>query len=295
MTYNGFTGGSTTAYLPMFFKNGYSTYNTAVYIQNVTSSTANLTIEYINVNGTVACTDTDTLAGNASKGYWSLSVSCDNGSLPNGFVGGVQITSTQNIVTVGRAHLGTEITTYSGVAGGSTTAYVPMLFKNAFGGGSYDAALYLQNTSPSSANITIQYLTSTGATAFTQNVTLGAGAISNIWLPSVAGLADGFAGGARITSTQPIVTVGRPHLGSEITAYNGISNGSMTAFLPMLFKNAYGTPYNAAFYIQNTSSSSATVNILFYDSAGTLSCAKTMTLAGNATLGFWMPSTTCIP
>lgn len=294
MTYNGFSDGAATAWLPMFFKNGFGTYNTAVYIQNVTGNSANLTIQYINVNGTVACTKSDTLAGNAVKGYWSLSASCDSGTLPNGFVGGVKVTSTQNIVTVGRVHLGTQITTYNGFSSGATTTYAPMLFRKAFGG-TYNSALYLQNISGTSATVTVQYLTSAGTVAATQNLTLDAGAISSIWLPTVSGLADDFAGGAKVTSTQNIVAVGRPHLGNEITAYNGTLSGSLNAYLPMLFKNAYTPTYQSAFYIQNTTGSSANVDISFYDSAGSLSCVKHITLAGNATQGFWMPSVTCAP
>ncbi len=295
MSYNAASSGSTTAWLPMFFKNGFGSYNSALYIQNVTASSASLTIEYLDLSGNVICTDNDTLAANASRGYWSLLVTCDSGSLPSGFVGGVKVTSSENILAVGRAHLGTQITTYNGFAGGATTAYVPMLFKNAFTGGSYKAALYLQNVSGTSANVTIEYRDNNGTVAATQNVTLGAGAISSIWLPSVAGLPDGFVGGAKITSDQNIIAVGRPHLGSEITAYNGAPIGSTSAYLPMLFKNAYGVPYNAAFYIQNVTGNTANVNISFYDDAGTLSCIKSITLDPNATQGFWMPTVSCAP
>ena len=295
MTYNGMSAGALTAWLPMFFKDGFGSYNTALYVQNVTGSSANLTIDYINLDGTVACTDEDTLDANASKGYWSLSIACDSGSLPSGFVGGVKVTSTQDILAVGRAHLGTQITTYNGFDGGADTAYVPMLFRKAFAGGSYNAALYLQNVSGASADMSIEYVDNAGAVAATQNVTLAAGAISSIWLPSVVGLPDGFAGGARIAATQDVIAVGRPHLGAEITAYNGTSAGSLNAYLPMLFKNAYAAPYNAAFYIQNVTGNAANVAISFYDEAGTLSCIKSINLAANATQGFWMPTVSCEP
>jgi surface protein len=294
MSYNGMSAGSTTAWLPMFFKNGFGSYNTALYIQNVTANSADLTIQYLNLDGTVACEKADTLAANASKGYWSLTVACDSGALPVGFVGGVKVTSTQNILAVGRAHLGTQITTYNGFAGGATTAYVPMLFRNAFAGGSYKAALYLQNVSGDSADVTIEYVDNNGAVAASQNVTLAAGAISSIWLPSVAGLPDGFVGGARITATQDVVAVGRPHLGAEITAYNGTPGGSDSAYLSMLFRNAFGS-YQSAFYVQNTTGNTANVNISFYDSAGALSCIKSISLAPNATTGFWMPTVSCMP
>ncbi len=295
MTYNGVAAGSTTAWLPMFFKDGYGSYNAALYVQNLTGSSATLTIEYLNLDGTVACTDNDTLDANASKGYWSKQVTCDTGSLPAGFVGSVKVTSTKNILTVARPHLGTQITTYNGFAGGAATAYVPMLFRKAFGG-SYNAALYLQNVSDSSADVTIDYVDNAGIVKATQTVTnLDAGAITNVWLPLVAGLPDGFVGGARITATQEVIAVGRPHLDSEITAYNGAAAGSLNAFLPMLFKNAFGGDYNSAFYIQNVTANAATVNISFYDDAGALSCIKTVTLDANATTGFWLPSTICTP
>jgi hypothetical protein len=112
----------------------------------------------------------------------------------------------------------------------------------------------------------------------------------------VVGLPDDFAGGARISSTQNVIAIGRPHLGSEISAYNGALTGGLNAYLPMLFKNAYGVPpYNAAFYVQNTSGSAANVDISFYDSAGVLSCIKSIDLAAGATAGFWMPTVTCEP
>jgi hypothetical protein len=293
MTYNGMSAGSTSAWLPMFFKNGFGNYNTALYIQNMTSNEASLKIEYLNLDGTIACTDNDTLGANASRGYWSLQVVCDIGSLPMGFIGGVKVTSTEDILAVGRPHLGAQITTYNGFSDGSTSMYVPMLFRKAFS--NYNAALYLQNVSGNSAGITIEYVDSDGTVAATQNVNLASGAISSIWLPSVAGLADGFAGGARITATQAIIAVGRPHLGSEITAYNGTPAGSTSAYLPMLFRNAYVAPYQAAFYIQNTSGNTASVGISFYDNAGVLSCIKSISLAPNATQGFWMRTVRCAP
>ncbi|GAB4492457.1 MAG: hypothetical protein OHK0010_22570 [Anaerolineales bacterium] len=150
--------------------------------------------------------------------------------------------------------------------------------------------------SNASADVTIEYVTDAGTVAATQTVTsLAPGAISSIWLPAVAGLPNGFVGGARITATQNVIAVGRPHLGSEITAYNGTSGGSTTAYLPMLFKNAFGIPYNAAFYVQNTSTSAATASIFFYDDTGSLLCVKELNLAAGATIGFWTPLATCVP
>jgi hypothetical protein len=118
------------------------------------------------------------------------------------------------------------------------------------------------------------------------------------WLPSLAAacLPDGWVGGAVITSTTSIVTVGRPHIGAQVTTYDGFTSGSLNSYLPMLFKKAFGGgSYNSAFYIQNTESSAATVTTSFYDSTGALTCTRNDTLSAFSTLSLWVPSLTCVP
>lgn len=296
MTYNGFASGSLTSYLPMLFKNAFGgTYNAAFYIQNVhPSSTANITIKYYNETGALSCTVSDTVAARASKGYWLPSVGC----LASGWVGSVEVTSSQPIVTVARAHVGTQVTTYNGFANGATTSYIPMLFKNAFSGGSYKAAFYVQNVHPSNnASITIQYYDSAGTLNCTATDTISPLASKGYWLPGVSCLPDGWVGGAVVTSTQNIVAVGRPHIGAQVTTYTGFSDANITAYLPMLFKDAFGGSYDSAVYIQNTHASSpASVTVSFYNENGVLNCIKTATIAPRATLGYWLPSlTTCNP
>ncbi len=295
MTYDGFASGNTTSYLPMLFKNAFGgTYNAAFYIQNVSAvNTANVTIKYYDETGALSCTITDTIAALASKGYWLPSVSC----LSTGWVGGVEVTASQPIVTVARPHIGAQVTTYNGFAGGSTTSYVPMLFKNAFGG-SYKAAFYVQNVHPTNiANITIQYYNSVGTLSCTVNDTISPLSSKGYWLPSISCLPEGWVGGAIVTSTQNIVAVGRPHVGTQVTTYPGFSAANTTAYLPMLFKDAFGGAYDSAVYIQNShASNAASVTINFYDANGVLSCTKTDTIAPRATLGYWLPSiSTCNP
>ena len=63
--------------------------------------------------------------------------------------------------------------------------------------------------------------------------------------------------GVVVESDQPVVGVGRPHIGAKVTTYNGFTGGSLDMYMPMLFKNALGCTYNAAFYVQNTETSAA--------------------------------------
>jgi hypothetical protein len=155
-------------------------------VQNVHDiNTANITIKYYDSNGVLNCTKTDTLASLASKGYWVPSATCDSGSLPAGWVGGMIITSDQPIVTVGRPHLGTQVTTYNGFSSGTPNTYVPMLFRDGFGG-SYDSALYVQNLDVSNtATLTIKLYDASGNLACIIDDTLAALASKGYWLPAL--------------------------------------------------------------------------------------------------------------
>jgi len=301
MTYDGFTSGSLSSYIPMLFNGAFGgSYNAAFYVQNVdASNTANVTLKYYDSAGMLNCTKADTIAPLASKGYWVPSATCDSGSLPAGWTGGVVVSSDQPIVAVGRPHVGTQVTTYNGFTAGSVSSYIPMLFKGAFGG-SYNAAFYVQNVDETNtANVTIQYYDSAGTLKCTKADTIAPLASKGYWVPAATcdsgSLPAGWSGGVVVTSDQPIVGVGRPHIGTQVTTYNGFTGGSLSGYLPMLFRDAFGGSYNAAFYVQNTENSAASVTVNFYDSNGNLSCIHTDTIPALSTLGFWMPSVTCDP
>ena len=291
MTYDGFSSGSLTMYVPMLFKNMWGSYNSALYVQNVNAAnTANITIKFYDTNGNLSCTKNDTINALSSKGYWIPSETC----LPSSWVGGVVITSNQNIVAVGRPHIGTEVTTYNGFASGSPTMYVPMLFKQAFG--SYNSALYVQNVDAvNSATVAIKYYDSNGNLTCTKNDTISKLSSKGYWLPSETCLPVGWVGGVVVTSNRNIVAVGRPHIGTQVTTYSGFAAGGLSMSVPMLFKQAFGT-YNSALYVQNIDSvNTASITVKYYDKNGDLSCTNVDTIAPLASKGYWVPSETCLP
>jgi hypothetical protein len=201
-------------------------------------------------------------------------------------------------VAVGRPHIGAQVTTYNGFSGGQTGLRAPMLFKNAFAGGTYNAALYIQNTDPGlSATVNIDFYDSNGSlTCSLTGETIAALATQGYWTPAIACLPPGWVGGAVITANQNVVAVGRPHVGAEVATYGGFTAGSTGIYLPMLFKDAFGGGYDSAFYVQNTSGSSpANVTFKFYDTLGNLSCLKQASIPAGATVGYWLPSLTCTP
>ena len=191
-----------------------------------------------------------------------------------------------------------QVASYDGFSAGALTAYIPMLFKSAFGG-SYNSAFYIQNVdSANTANITIKYYDSTGALSCTVNDTVAALASKGYWVPGLAAscLPAGWVGGVVVTSDQPIVANGRPHIGAEVMTYDSFSSGSLTSYLPMLFKGAFGGTYNSAFYVQNVdTANTANLSIKYYDSTGALTCTVTgETVAPLASKGYWLPGT-CVP
>src|SRR6185503_9638058 len=102
-----------------------------------------------------------------------------------------------------------------------------------------------------------------------------------------------WVGGITITSDQNVVAVGRPHIGSEVASYGGFTSGSLSAYVPMLFKTAFGS-YDSALYVQNVhASNTANIMIKYYDSNGVLNCTKTDTLASLSSKGYWLPAVTC--
>ena len=298
MTYNGFASGSLTSYIPMLFKTAFDgSYNAAFYVQNThASNIASITIKYYDSNGVLSCTKADTIPPLGARGYWVPGATCDSGSLPAGWIGGAVVTSNQPIVAVGRPHIGSQVTTYNGFPAGSLSSYMPMLFKGAFG--SYDSAFYVQNVHPTNnASVTIKYYNSAGTLNCTKTDTIAPLAAKGYWVPGATcdsgSLPAGWVGGVVVTSNQPIVAVGRPHLGAQVTTYDGATGGLLSAYVPMLFKTAFDGSYNAAFYIQNTENSAANVTIKFYDTNGNLTCIRTDAIPALSILGYWVPGITC--
>jgi hypothetical protein len=302
MTYDGFASGGLSSYIPMLFKGAFGgSYNSAFYIQNVhASSTASITIKYYDSGGVLKCTKADTVAPLASKGYWVPSATCDTGSLPAGWVGGVVVTSNQPIVGVGRPHIGAQVTTYNGFTGGGLSSYVPMLFKGAYGG-SYNSAFYIQNVhDTNTASITIKYYDSSGVLQCTKADAVAPLASKGYWVPSATcdtgSLPAGWVGGVVVESDQPVVGVGRPHIGAQVTTYDGFTGGSLSSYVPMLFRDGFGGSYDSALYVQNVHpSTTANLTIKLYDASGSLACTITDTLAALASKGYWLPGLKCVP
>jgi len=287
MAYDGFTSGSKTVYLPMLFKNIWG-YDSAFYIQNLdTTNPASITETFYDTDGNLSCTLTDSIPAQSSHGTWVPDLTC----LPASWVGGLVVTSNRDIVGVGRPHIGTEITTYNGFASGSLTMYVPMLFKAIWG---YDSAFYIQNLDPTNAaNVTEKFYDTDGNLSCTMTDSIPRLSSHGTWVPDLTCLPDSWAGALVVTSDRNIVAVGRPHLGTAVTTYDGFAGGSTNFTVPSLFKDL--STYESALYVQNISpTTSANITMKFYDMTGNLTCTQTDSIPLLSSHGYWFPDLTCL-
>ena len=285
-SYNGLVSGGTLMYEPMMFRKAFDgTYNAAMYIQNTDAAlAADITISYYDVNGVLTCTHPDSIPALSSHAYWSP-LEC----MPDGWFGAAVISSNRDIVAVARPNIGTQETAYRAFIGGTTTAYVPMMYKNG-PGQTPNTAMYIQNTDPvNAANVTIDYYDRNGSLTCTHADTISSLSSHAYW-SVLECTPNGWTGAAVITANHNIVALGRPHFGAEIFAYNGFTAGALQQYLPMLFSNAYGGSYNSAFYVQNLDTSqTANLTIKYYDTNGNLTCTKTDSINAMAAKETWVP------
>jgi len=75
--YDGFTGGGTSASVPMLFKQMWGSYDSALYMENISeTTTANVMVKFYDVNGNLSCVRNDTIPALGVLSYWLPSLTC---------------------------------------------------------------------------------------------------------------------------------------------------------------------------------------------------------------------------
>jgi hypothetical protein len=127
----------------------------------------------------------------------------------------------------------------------------------------YTSGFQVQNLATGDATIVISFVNQDGSTEATVNDTvLGSG--SNTYFP-LSAVPDGFNGSVVISSDEPVAAITNV-VGdnfSAAAAYEAVSQGNTTVLLPLLMKDNSG--FNTWFNVQNTGSSTATVNVAYSD------------------------------
>lgn len=217
-SYNGFSSGAKTFYVPSAAKNYYG-WNASVNIQNVSTSTANVTVTY-------------------STGYsYDFQIPAKSGkaiyvpgetALPDG-LHSVTVESDQDIVvTLNQSNNYNRAATYNGASIGTTEVALPNVMKKYY---KYSSSISCQNIGTAATTMTVEFANVPAAAKTSPSIDPGEGWL--IYLPNEAGLPIGFNASAIVTSSgQPIICIANSNMEDapestqnrdELKIYNGVN------------------------------------------------------------------------
>ena len=200
-SYNAFSAGAATVYAPIIM-NDYYGYTTAMVVQNMGASMANVTVTYSD-----AGTGSD-WTGPIDPGSAVSLYSGDPAlNIPSGQLLAAKVVSTQDVAVIVNEQNGyNRAGTYNGFAAGSTGASAPSVMYHFY---NWNSSVTCQNVGASSATMTISYA-GTGAPGGTFNPQAGnpvAVGDVGLFMQTDHIVTELWSGSATVTSTQPIVCV----------------------------------------------------------------------------------------
>jgi hypothetical protein len=190
-SYNPFSSGSVVAYAPVIM-NDYYGYDTALVIQNVGFSDADVTITY--GDGTVKMT---TIAPGAADSRYT-----PGEGLAAGLLTGAKVESTEPVVLlVNESTAMNRAAAYSGFAAGAETIRAPIVLRRYHG---YNSSVTCQNLGTADTVMSIAY---GGIAGTTDSPAVAPGDIHLFYQPGDPLLSDGFIGSATVTADEPIACI----------------------------------------------------------------------------------------
>jgi len=223
MSYNGFTSGSTSLYLPSILK-WYWSWSTDIRMMNVGSSSTDATLEFRDLDGNLAYATTVTLAPNQP---WATNQHFDT-NLPSVWAGSVRITTIGqpvvaivNEVAQDPSYGSGRSMAYSGVAAGGTSYSLPSILKNAWG---WFTDIRMINTTGSEVSVTRRYYNTAGTEVWSDTEPIPAYGVRAYNQLFEGALGDFFEGSVKLTATGDVtVIVNEVALTDDVSmVYNGI-------------------------------------------------------------------------
>ena len=207
-TYNGFGSGNATLYIPVVM-NSFFGFNTAFQIQNVGTVATDIKATYS--DGT-EITRTGIGPGQAAMFVQSQETHSSN------YAGSAVITASQPIVGIVNQASAAKASSYNAFTASATNFILPAVMKAYF---SFNSAFQCLNVGAATADITATF---TDGVVVTQT---GIGVNSPAqFVQANEGHASNWAGGVKVTSTQPIVCIvnqeGPNGVGDNSMSYNGV-------------------------------------------------------------------------
>jgi len=260
------------------------TWTTGIQVQNLGSSTATITIQLINADGSTAATipaagaAAETVAVNGSNTYFPVP------NVASGFKGSAIISANQPVAAILNVLGNNGISgapfyseAANGISEGSTSVSLPLVQRN---NGGFYTWFAVQNTGTADAVVTVDFKAGGAGnnyTAPTVTIKPGAAAIFDQRDDATASnLGTKFVGSAKVTSAQPLaVVVNQVGTGTlkEALIYSGFSKGASSVILPLVQQN------NGSFFtgisVQNSGTVAADVTVNY--SANLVSGGVTLT------------------
>ena len=208
------------------------TYSSGFQVQNLSATTANIQIKYIDQAGATVNSTSTTIPANSSITKFPIDA-------PSPFNGSVIIESDQQVVAiVNTVGDGTYFASTTGFSSGSTSINLPLLMK---GNSGFDTWFNVQNTGSASTDVTVTY----NGIATTETATIAPGASKTFDQATNTALPAGFVGSATVTSTggqQIVASVMQVGTGSTkaMLGYNAFSSGSTEIKAPLVMANNSG-------------------------------------------------------
>lgn len=244
------------------------TWNSSFQVMNLGAAPATITIFYYAQDGNLVSQSSKTVGPNSS-----INIYVPN-ELPSAFTGNVVVASDQEIAAIA-SHLvnwpNGEISSvqYSGIDPSQVgqTLYVPTLVKN-FGGSGWTSRLDLQNTSGSSAQITVKFYDSNGQKlAYEHQVSINVNGSVVIDVGQIPQLPAGFIGSAVVQSSQSVAgIVDIISADNRVEGFNMILSGAPRLYFPTILRYFGANSWTSSFQVMNIGSSPVDVKLTYYQS-----------------------------
>ncbi len=251
---------------------------TSITYQNLSSSTATINFLFVSENSSTSVSVDTTLPGNAGGSLFGGSVS----GLSAGFRGSAIMSSDKPVVaTLVQVPQGSATVKNrplsNGFGVGAPTVLVATTLKNVFNATSI---LSVQNADSVPADVTVNFYAVGGAAPLHTDVVqnLPAGSAKYYDLGVITQLGATFNGSATITAIDDGGAAGSGSVvatvmelstnGAGASAFEGVSSGAGTVYMPSALCNAFGGQ-NSAYAVQNTSTSSSAAVTINYSNGAT--------------------------
>jgi len=277
-------------------------WESSINLQNLSSNTASVTIDFYDKDGNLATSYTVGNGGIPANGAVSIFVPAQVGALTSGQYSAVVNSTEQVKATVNTASTNSATAPWSafGYEGADatmsgSTLYFPGLYKNYFN--QFKSEMVIQNVGSANTTVSARFynqasgdpvggVVSLGEIKPNQSRTFSLDNITQVGAGNIAYSAVVTSSGSvPVTGIANIWRTGNP---AGTGSYNALTQGSNTLFAPALYKNYFG--FTSALTVQNIGTTNATVKIDY--PTGT---DETFTLKPNQAKEYFQPNNASLP